>query len=103
MNRKRTIGLTALLVVGAHAIGLSVVVLLTGGTLLGLAGPSAAQHSTPAHKTDTKKTTKHEEVKYKAHCGMIYSAADAKKYHYICPMDHKPLTKITTSTGTKHK
>ena len=47
------------------------------------------------------------EVKYRAHCGMIYSAADAKKYHYICPMDHKPLVKITsiknkTAHGHKH-
>ena len=33
-------------------------------------------------------------VQYKAHCGMIYSAADAKKNHYICPMDHKPLVKM---------
>lgn len=29
-------------------------------------------------------------VKYKAHCGMVYSAEQAKKYHYVCPMDHKP-------------
>lgn len=36
-------------------------------------------------------------VKYKAQCGMVYSAADAKKYHYICPMDHKPLKKIMVS------
>ena len=40
-------------------------------------------------------------VKYKARCGMVYSAADAKKYHYICPMDHKPLVKITSSTTHK--
>ena len=39
------------------------------------------------------------EVKYRAHCGMIYSAAEAKKYHYICPMDHKPLVKITAGSG----
>ena len=37
-------------------------------------------------------------VKYKAHCGMVYSAADAKKYHYVCPMDHKPLVKMTGTT-----
>ena len=40
-------------------------------------------------------------VKYKAHCGMIYSAADAKKNHYMCPMDHKPLMKMTE--GSTHK
>ena len=34
------------------------------------------------------------EVKYKAACGAIYSSAEAKKYHYVCPMDHKPLKKI---------
>ncbi len=34
-------------------------------------------------------------VKYRAHCGMIYTADEAKKYHYICPMDHLPLVKIT--------
>ena len=37
------------------------------------------------------------EVKHKAHCGMVYSAANAKKYHYVCPMDHKPLTKIAAN------
>ena len=40
-------------------------------------------------------------VKYKAHCGMVYSAADAKKYHYVCPMDHKPLVKMTSATTHK--
>ena len=40
-------------------------------------------------------------VKYKAHCGMVYSAADAKKYHYVCPMDHKPLMKMPG--GVTHK
>jgi len=40
-------------------------------------------------------------VKYKAQCGMIYTAAQAKKNHYICPMDHKPLTKIVTKSKGK--
>jgi hypothetical protein len=40
-------------------------------------------------------------VTYKAHCGMIYSAADAKKNHYICPMDHKPLMKMTAAPKPK--
>ena len=43
------------------------------------------------------------EVKYKAQCGMIYSAADAKKNHYICPMDHKPLTKMAGSKSGHKK
>jgi hypothetical protein len=34
---------------------------------------------------------------------MIYSAADAKKYHYICPMDHKPLTKIVSAKAAPKK
>ena len=47
-------------------------------------------------------TKKHADtVTYKAHCGMIYSAADAKKNHYVCPMDHKPLMKMTGVA--KHK
>lgn len=46
-------------------------------------------------KPAAKKTVA--DAKFKAHCGMIYSAADAKKYHYICPMNHKPLTKIAAN------
>lgn len=41
-------------------------------------------------------------VQYKAHCGMIYSAADAKKNHYICPMDHKPLVKMVAAGKGGH-
>lgn len=34
-------------------------------------------------------------TKFKAQgCGMTYSAADAKKYHYICPMDGSKLTAV---------
>ena len=33
-------------------------------------------------------------VRYKAACGMTYSAADAKKYHYVCPMDKSKLVPI---------
>jgi len=40
-------------------------------------------------------------VMYKAHCGKMYSAADAKKYHYKCPMDHKPLVKMASTTHKK--
>lgn len=37
--------------------------------------------------------------KYRATgCGLIYSAADAKKYHYVCPMDHSKIVPIA-STG----
>ena len=28
---------------------------------------------------------------YRAQCGMTYTAAEAKKDHYICPMDHKKM------------
>jgi len=66
--------------------------LLCAGVLFGITGPSLAQHGKQQPKSHKKavKTV----VKYKAQCGMIYSAADAKKNHYICPMDHKPLKKI---------
>ncbi len=50
----------------------------------GMQGMKAAKHTAP----------KAGEVRYKAQCGMTYSAAEAKKLHYVCPMDHKPLTKI---------
>ena len=44
---------------------------------------------------------KHAAVKYKAHCGMIYTAAQAKRNHYVCPMDHKPLMKMAASSAHK--
>ena len=53
----------------------------------------------PSALADGKKNA--DAVKYKAHCGMTYSAADAKKYHYVCPMDHKPLVKM--ASGASHK
>ena len=59
--------------------------------LLGSIMPSALAQPAKHRKT----------VKYRAHCGMFYSAADAKKYHYICPVDHKPLTKITSGAKPK--
>ena len=34
-------------------------------------------------------------VMYKAACGMTYTAAQAKKYNYVCPMDKKRLVKVT--------
>ncbi len=36
-------------------------------------------------------------VRYKAARGMTYSAADAKKNHYICPMDKSKLVPIKTA------
>ena len=56
-----------------------------------------AKHGHMASKTAPMHKGKKTVVKYKAQCGMIYSAADAKKYHYICPMDHKPMKKIVTT------
>ena len=63
----------------------------------GLAGIAASRaKSEAAKKTATQ-------VKYKAACGMIYSAADAKEYRYICPMDKKPLKKILAPAGKSAK
>ena len=84
-------------------MGLAALIINTA--LLGTVTSSTVAQTT-AKKTTTKTTAKAKpktattEVKYKAHCGMIYSAADAKKYHYICPMDHKPLVKITSAEKT---
>ena len=64
--------------------------LFLSASLAGMAAPKTAAAA------KTKKPAA--EVKYRSHCGMIYSAAEAKKYHYICPMDHKPLVKITSGT-----
>lgn len=83
--------------------------LVLASTLLGLNATTALAQN--GKKTDKKPSAKHSktvsEVKYKAHCGMIYSAADAKKNHYICPMDHKPLTKMVMKMDSgksgKHK
>ena len=36
-------------------------------------------------------------MQYRAVCGMVYSAAEAKKDHYICPMDGKKMTAIKPS------
>jgi multidrug efflux pump subunit AcrA (membrane-fusion protein) len=34
-------------------------------------------------------------TRYKATgCGMLYSAADAKKYNYVCPMDHSKIVPV---------
>lgn len=48
----------------------------------------AAPAAPPAHKLAPAP------VSYKAACGMTYSAADAKKDHYICPMDHSKLVAV---------
>jgi YHS domain-containing protein len=37
-------------------------------------------------------------TQYRAHCGMIYSAAEAKKDHYICPMDHMKMVPIESAS-----
>lgn len=33
-------------------------------------------------------------VMYRAQCGMTYTAAEAKKDHYVCPMDGQKMTLI---------
>ena len=73
-------------------ITLGLTALLMSASLTGSAAPKTAA------RAKTKPAAS--EVKYRAHCGMIYSAVEAKKYHYICPMDHKPLVKITSGGKT---
>ena len=70
-------------------------------SLLGASLQMEAQSDTkkPIH---TKSAKSMSAVTYKAHCGMVYSATDAKKYHYICPMDHKPLVKMTSTNKSGH-
>ena len=71
--------------------------LLMTMALLGTNAPNLLAQTAPK-KPKTK--TAVSAVKYKAHCGMIYSAAEAKKNHYVCPMDHKPLVKMTSAKKT---
>lgn len=71
--------------------------------VVGLAAPGGHASGRHRHPSPPAKSTKTVEVRYKAHCGMIYSAADAKKYHYVCPMDHKPLTKIVVKKSAPKK
>lgn len=56
---------------------------------------TAALLPTLAHAKPTHKAVKTAApTQYRAVCGMVYSAADAKKDHYICPMDGKKMTAI---------
>ncbi len=50
----------------------------------------ALAHAAPAHKAAKTAAP----IQYRAVCGMIYSAAEAKKDHYVCPMDGKKMTAI---------
>jgi hypothetical protein len=75
------------------AITADLLALVASGSLLGIKLHANAQNTTKkALPTKMAKATA--TVTYKAHCGMGYSAADAKKNHYICPMDHKPLVNM---------
>jgi len=77
--------------------------MLLAGSVAAFAAPAAcpsmqshakagnAQCAAPAAQAKAGK------VRYKAACGMTYSAAEAKKNNYICPMDKKPLTKIVAA------
>jgi hypothetical protein len=60
-----------------------------------------ASHAAPSKKTAA--TTAPAPMQYRAQCGMVYSAAEAKKDHYICPMDGKQMTAIKPSAGTVPK
>ena len=72
------------------------------GAIVATGIPSGAQTRQSSGMTTKMKLKKPATVvKYKAQCGMVYSAADAKKDHYICPMDHKPLKKIVVSAKAK--
>ncbi len=38
-------------------------------------------------------------VQYKAHCGLVYTASFAAAHHYVCPMDHLPLTRMASAAS----
>ena len=88
-------------------VNFGLVVLVFTSVLLGSTARLEAQHGNDHSKNHSKKAMKTVGVvKYKAHCGMVYSAAEAKKNRYICPMDHKPLKKIVDYkpvSGNDHK
>ena len=88
--------------VGLAALFLSITLLAALSPDVHAQGKTKKAVVKTAAKTNSHKVAT--EVKYKAHCGMIYSAAEAKKNHYICPMDHKPLVKIVVAnkTGQHH-
>jgi hypothetical protein len=58
------------------AITADLLALVASGSLLGIKLHANAQNTTKMAKATAT-------VTYKAHCGMGYSAADAKKNHYI--------------------
>ncbi len=74
-------------------ISSTLLALLVSASLLG-SGMEAISQVKTKHPTPTKKAKKSAAIRFKAHCGMTYSAEETKKYHYTCPMDHKPLVKI---------
>lgn len=84
-------------------ISLGIAALFLSASIAGFAADKA-----PAKKMAMKSKKPAMTVMYKAHCGMMYSAAEAKKNHYVCPMDHKKLTKVmvpakATKPATKMK
>ena len=66
--------------------------LTLGLAALFLSASMAGIAAKPGAKPAAKKPAA---VMYKAACGMTYTAAQAKKYNYICPMDKKRLVKVT--------
>lgn len=88
-------------------ITMGVMAILLSATLLGATVIQTVAQGTsmkPPSQTTAKAKKPAAEVKYKAACGMVYSAADAKKYKYVCPMDHKPLVKMSAKVVKgKHK
>ena len=45
----------------------------------------------PAARSAGKAAQSPKALMYRAQCGMTYTAAEAEKDHYICPMDHKKM------------
>lgn len=69
------------------------------GLILCLSANSAMARGVAALLWQKKPMT----IEYKASCGMIYSAAEAKKDHYICPMDHSKLVPFVVQPAKAHK
>ena len=63
-------------------------------TILGILLPLAAGAAPAAHSAKNAAKPQAVTTLYRAQCGMMYTAAEAKKDHYICPMDHKKMTPV---------
>jgi hypothetical protein len=83
-----------------HALTLAGVLI----SLLPLAATAVPTHKTASHNAATHKKTTHAATKYEcAKCHMTYSAADAKKAHYVCSMDGGKLMPVRPSKSSVAK